>query len=602
MILEALYRYYERMAEDLPPAGYGEERIDFVLDIDSQGRLVGISDLREQQNGQLRGRRFVVPTTARTSAIVPRLLWDNAEYVLGLMTEGRRQALAERKSQDQIDKQVRDRLPVQRQAFAEAVDAFAEESGEDPGVVAVQRFLASDGREAVQRDARWPEIDSADPALAFRLDGDDCLVCQRKAVRKALAKRYAADPEAPEVQCLITGEVASLERLHPNTRNVPGGQSSGVSLVSFNFDAAESYGKEQGAIAPVGKPAVFGYTTALQTLIRAPTHHVRCGDSTVVFWAERAHPIEESFAAWFNPPTDDPAENAAAVQALYTSPWTGSAETGESATGFFILALAPNAGRAAVRFWHRGTVAEVAQRFRDHFDDLAMVRHERQPRFLAMWQILKTVATGGKLDRAPPNLGGEVLAAVIRGTPYPRKLLALAVQRALKERDVTYQRAAVIKAVLRRQGRFFGSTEREVGDVLDKENTNPGYRLGRLFALLERIQEAANPNLRTTIRGRYYGSASTTPLTVFPHLMGLKNHHLDKLGQANGGLKQWYERQLDEVVSGLEEFPAHLMLDDQGRFAVGYHHQRRDLFTRKAKDEPTDAPAEAEAETEETND
>ena len=112
--------------------------------------------------------------------------------------------------------------------------------------------------------------------------------------------------------------------------------------------------------------------------------------------------------------------------------------------------------------------------------------------------------------------------------------------------------------------------------ALDVTNTNPGYRLGRLFAVLEKIQEEASPGINATIRDRFYGSASGTPVAAFPHLMKLKNHHLAKL--ENRGRAVNLEKIVGEIMDGLDDFPTHLSLQDQGRFAVGYYHQRQDFF------------------------
>ena len=113
---------------------------------------------------------------------------------------------------------------------------------------------------------------------------------------------------------------------------------------------------------------------------------------------------------------------------------------------------------------------------------------------------------------------------------------------------------------------------------LDKENTNVGYLLGRLFAVLEKVQEEANPGINATIRDKFYASASSTPNAVFGNLMRLKNHHLSKLSQ---GRSIYFEKLLGEVIAGIPSFPAHLSLDDQGAFAIGYYHQRQDFFTKK---------------------
>ena len=173
------------------------------------------------------------------------------------------------------------------------------------------------------------------------------------------------------------------------------------------------------------------------------------------------------------------------------------------------------------------------------------------------------------------------MKAILIGAPYPKALLGAAIRRCRAEQDVTYPRAALIKAVLVRKSR--GKNAEEVSMSLDTTNGNIGYRLGRLFAVLEKIQEEASPGINATIRDRFYGSASAIPVAAFPHLMKLKNHHLSKL--ENRGRAINLERMIGEIVDSVSDFPTHLSLPDQGRFAVGYYHQRQALFTSTKKDQ-----------------
>ena len=114
--------------------------------------------------------------------------------------------------------------------------------------------------------------------------------------------------------------------------------------------------------------------------------------------------------------------------------------------------------------------------------------------------------------------------------------------------------------------------------MLDLTNMNTAYRLGRLFASLEKAQEEANARINATIRDRYYGAASSTPVAVFPTLLRLKNHHVAKL--ENKGRATNFEKLFGEIIDGIKSFPAHLSLADQGRFALGYYHQRQAFFTK----------------------
>jgi len=256
-------------------------------------------------------------------------------------------------------------------------------------------------------------------------------------------------------------------------------------------------------------------------------------------------------------------------------PARGSFE--DDGTRFYMLGLAPNAARIAVRFWMVKTVGELAVNIRKHFDDLRIAHAPHELETLSLFRLLVSTAALGKAENIPPNLGGEVMRSVIENLPYPQTLLGGAIRRIRAEQEVTYPRAAIIKAYINRQ-----SGKEELKVSLDENNTNAAYRLGRLFAVLERAQERANPGINATIRDRYYGAASSTPMTVFSTLLKLKNHHIAKLD--NKGEAVNLEKLIGQIMDGVVDFPAQLGLQDQGRFAIGYYHQRQAFFT---KSEPT---------------
>ncbi len=309
------------------------------------------------------------------------------------------------------------------------------------------------------------------------------------------------------------------------------------------------------------------------------------GDASTVFWSAQEDGFEAQVCDFFcEPPKDDPDRLVESVKSLYRSAETGAFVTDGDATRFYVLGLSPNVARLAVRFWHSGTVAEMADRFRRHFDDLQIAHGPKDKDHLSLWRYLVSTAALGKSENITPNLAGDTMRAILEGRPYPRTLLQAAVLRIRAEHEISYSRAALIKATLNRSIRFNNPThERELAVSLDTTHANIGYRLGRLFAVLEKIQERANPGINATIRDRFYGAASSTPVTVFGNLMRLKNHHLSKL--ENVGERINCEKLIGEIMSGIADFPPHLALDDQGRFAIGYYHQRQDFFTKKSDKE-----------------
>lgn len=565
MILQALYDYYERKSTDpdahMAPPGFEWKEIPFVVEIDARGNPVQIEDTREGEGKKKRARAFLVPQgVKKTSGVVANLLWDNTEYVLGVDTKGKPARVAE-----------------QHQAFLAKIESLPTTTQADAGIQAVLRFLRRTDSPMLSQYPVWNEITETNPNLTFRLRGDIDLVCQRSATVATIRK--GQNSESADGLCLVTGELDDIERLHTAIKGVWGAQTSGANIVSFNLDAFNSYGKTQGANAPVGKRAAFGYTTALNYLLRKDSpQRLQVGDSSAVFWADKPIELETGVVDIFGePPKDDPDRNVRAVTSLYKAIDQGLLENDEGRAKFFVLGLAPNAARIAIRFWHHGTVAEMAVRIRQHFDDLAIARSPHDPPYLSLFRLLVSVATLGKADNIPPNLGGEMMRSVLADLPYPHTLLAAAVRRIRAEHEVTYPRTAVLKACINRATRYTHTEIKEELKVsLDESNINTGYRLGRLFAVLEKIQEEANPGINATIRDRYYGAASSTPVTVFPTLLKLKNHHLSKL--ENRGRAVNLEKRIGEIMDGINDFPTQLPLADQGRFAVGYYHQRQDFF------------------------
>ncbi len=581
MILQALCDYYRRQEEQLPPPGFERKAIPFIIVLDRDGRFVDIEDTRDGNDKRDKGRPFVVPQAVkRSSGVAANLLWDGLGYALGVVGAAR----AAKLDAAGLEKEQK-RTREMHAAFIQRIHTVFPAPVIEPGVQATLTFLEQGDFSAAFAHSLWPEMSKTTEALSFRLDGDLELICQREAVRQAVLAT-GQDAATIRKRCLVSGNLDAIARLHPAIKGVFGAQSSGANLFSFNFSAACSYRKEQGQNAPVGEYATFAYTTALNYLLRADSRQkLRVGEDTFVFWAEKADPAEKQFTDWLQPDPDDPARGVEAVEALCKAPAIGVRPFEDDYTRFFVLGLAPNNARLAVRLWNVSTVRELAANIRQHFDDLAIVRSSREPEYLPLWRLLVATAAQGKSENIPPPLAGEVLRAILAGTPYPQTLLITTLQRIRAEQGaVNYVRAALIKAVLVRNARF-GPAKQEITVSLDTENPNIGYRLGRLFAVLEHIQEksAGGPGkLNATIRDRFYGAASATPITAFPYLLKLKNHHLNKLTM---GQTIWLEGKIGQIMEAITQFPAHFNLDDQGRFAIGYYHQRQDFFTRKSPDQ-----------------
>lgn len=582
MILQALNDYYQRKTSDpnggLAPFGFEWKEIPFIIVLTDDGHVVQIEDTREGDGKKKQARSFLVPQGAKKSVnIAANMLWGNAEYVLGLPDIKK---LAIKQSEGK-EADYEERLQTMEKAFRDQLDKLPDAAKLDRGVRAVLAFYSDSHIDDLsQFEDKWQEIGTSNPNLTFRLNNDGCLICQRDAVVSAISQE-ACDVPTPHGVCLITGKTEQFERLHPSIKGVWGAQTAGANIVSFNLSAFNSYGKEQGANAPVGKTAAFAYTTALNHLLaKGSRQRLQVGDASTVFWADRPHEMETLVVdAFGEPPEDDSDRNVRAVESLYRSVQSGGFAPDDAETRFFVLGLSPNAARIAIRFWHTATVTELARVIRRHFDDLEIVPDRKDaPRYLSLFRLLVNTAVQGKADNIPPNLAGDVMRAILSGRPYPDSLLTAAIRRIRVERHVNHPRAALIKACLNRGNRFTESKKEVIQVALDTSNTSSAYRLGRLFAVLEKIQEEANPGINATIRDRFYGAASGTPSAVFPTLLKLKNHHVAKLD--NRGRAVNLEKLIGEIVDGLADFPAQLGLQDQGRFAVGYYHQRQAFFTK----------------------
>lgn len=574
MILQALYDYYQRKAVDpkggIAPEGFEWKEIPFLIVIDHEGHFVTIQDTREGEGKKKQSKAYLVPQREKKAAgIKANLLWDNAEYALG------------------ANPRDRDDISERHSAF---MGRLSHDLPEDvPEVKALVTFLKTDPVAQIQMrtevGSQWKEILESNHNITFRLEGSSHQTICETLLPHLLQRVGGGDANG---LCLVTGEIAPIARLHASIAGVRGAQSSGASLVSFNLNAFKSFGKDQNYNAPVGETAAFAYTTALNHLLgKDSKQKLQVGDATTVFWAERktddAERFENTFAAFFGfSPKDDPDAERLAVKALYESTFTGNLAA-QSDTRFFVLGLAPNAARISVRFWHQDTLAGLSKKLRSHFDDLEIVLSPKDPGHRALMPLLCSLVLGGKAENVPPNIAGAVVRAILSGGPYPQTLLYLAVRRIRAEHTVTRARAALLKAVLNRALRQRPNDQKEITVPLDPSNLSPGYRLGRLFAVLEKIQEDAQPRINTTIRDRFYGAASSNPASVFPQLLKLKNHHLAKL--ENPSFRGAHEKRLAEIFDGITEIPPHLPMEEQARFAIGYYHQRQALYTKSAKSE-----------------
>ncbi len=591
-MLGALCDLYDRLERegqiDLPRFGYSTQKISFKLVLRPDGALFDVQDLREQ-DGKRRGpRQLVLPGGAKPPGAVTeesvkskvQLLRGASSFVLGIIQAAKRPPHFKLVSNGEFE------------AFRE-FHLGAEEDICDPQFSAVCRFLESWEPDSGLDRVDWVEV--LEGQGVFQILGEECFVHERPKVEAWWDDRAQAGAEWTTGQCLVTGSFGRIAELHePKLKSIEGANSSGATLVSFNLGAFKSYGKTQSFNSPVSPSAAFRYATALNVLLDGAlrtTHRIRLGADTVVFWTDRPSRTEDVFAQFcstgYETPQSIAAEDEATRQKLEL--FLRALREGRSAytdiddepdrTSFFLLALAGNAGRAVVRWFHRETVTETLDRLRQHVADCEIVGPRGYPAFSAvppLWVLLDQTCPrrNGKPDRdkIPPLLAAPLLRAVLTGGRYPMALYQ-SVLRRLPVEGVDHPRACILKAFLTRN---FG---KEISVSLNRDRLDPPYRLGRLFAALEKTQtDALGRGLNRTLRDAFYGGASTAPATVFPRLLRTFQHHLSKL---EGGWRVNRERLVEEVVEPLEGFPAHLSLIDQGSFALGYYHQMQDFYAGK---------------------
>ncbi len=569
MILKALYDYYNR-CDNLPMPGMEEKEIGFLVVISKEGEFLRFEDCRIDKN---HARTYLVKKhVGRSSAAVANYLYDNSAYVLGVSDK------SNGKEQLYFD------------TFKQRVESILDSFPENEDLHALSAFYQQ-GREkivaAISLDPLWEDIqknlNKKYSTFSFRIDGDTKIVAEKK---ELLQLGNDESDGGQKSICLVTGNQGIPVETTTATM-IPGSQAT-AKLVAFQVNSGyDSYGKKKCDNAPISEDAEFAYTTALNALLQSGSRNkFSVGNRTFVFWAssqsEAAEQAEDSLfdlLGYTEEKTDDPNAKIEQVRKVFTAIYSGTLNTSLD-DRFCILGLAPNSARIAVVYWSESSLKDFAAKILQHFSDMEIVdtRKDRKP-YMGIKDILSAVTLGGKQSEATPNLAEAIVQSIFQGTPYPYTLFSACIRRIRAESGDNganrIARIAILKAYLNRTN----DNNNKIDIMLDKNNTNPGYLCGRLFAVLDKIQEDANKI--NSIRERYMNAASATPSSVFATILNLSAHHIEKL--SNEGQKVKYEKLKQEIIDKIpaDGFPAHLDLQDQGRFFIGYYHQRQDFFTKK---------------------
>jgi CRISPR-associated protein Csd1 len=595
LILQALNDHYQRLLEEedsgIAPPGYSAAKVSYALILNLDGDIVDILTLPKVQGKKSIPKILLVPEQAmRTSGVSANILCDNSSYMIG------------------IEKNKDGEIKVSQEKYADFKkknECFLREI-KSSDVVAVKAFLEKwNPEDALSHPIILPRIEEllSGSNIVFKVDGSIGYIHEQSNVREAWNDALQNEEESITEQCLLTGDLLPIARIHPLIKGIMGSQMSGAAMVSFNVSAFTSYGKSQSYNAPISNKAAFAYGTALNYLIASDTNRVRLADTTMVFWADKkGGKREEKLLTWFLDPVENEVaeedgkrriapevqQHAKTILERIRSGLSVEDDTFQKDTRCYLLGLAPNAARLSVRFWQVSNFGDILTKVAQHYSDMDIMGMERLGGVVSPWRTLKSLATQEDAKNIPALLGGQFLKSILSGQMYPQMVYHGALARCRNGGEhggVNTTRAAIIKAFLLRKYRMQNKIEGEeiITVSLNENNKNPAYLLGRLFSLLEKVQkDALGININATIRDRYFGAASATPGSVFPLLLRLSRHHISKAEYGNVS-----DRKIQEVMNGLEAkpFPAHLNMEEQGLFILGYYHQNQANYIKTEKNE-----------------
>lgn len=582
MILQALCGYYGRASNTegctVAKPGYSLEGVSGEIVLSPDGRLISVIKREEEDaNGKkTRSLRLMVPLPPKRSGQRPEpaFLYEKAEFIFGVYKN-----IAG--AQYRFD-------------ASRTIHETVLKDCDDEGAQALLRFYAM----RRQGEITYDGVDTSlleNPALfmVFRLSGDTMFLHERPAIQEAWARyRAARSGDAPVSECLVTGKMAPLARIHGN---VKGFGTDKPTLVGFNQPSFCSFGKfgEQGANAPVSEEAAFEYVTALNILCASPEHYIRLADTKLLFWAERDAIDEEAILALLFGSKEDvetlDTPQQRRVRAKMDCIMHGGNPQDENLdpkVRFFLLGVSANKTRMVVRFFYESSFGDLLENILAHYRDIG-IEGMRLP-YPSPTAILLETAVEHKYDNIPPLLEPALLGSIINGTCYPNSLYQAILRRVRAEKNLSSLRAGIIKGYLNRK--YVGEA---ITMALNDEELDRAYLLGRLFALYELAQKRAIGDVNSSITDKYLNSVLATPRLVFATLGKLNQKHLSKTGDI------WLDKQNSHVMSKLSlgtdtdgafAFPKTFDMNEQGKFLLGYYHQKHDLYQKKNVDGTSTIP------------
>lgn len=581
MILQALVKHYENLVEEekVSKQGWCSAKVSYEIELSKEGEIKNIICLKiEEERGKktvIRPQNLLVPEmVTRSSGVSANFLCDNAKYLLGISQEKDEK---DKKRAEECFLAARDKhLSLLNHAEGEMAKAIC---------LFFQNWKPEKAMEYPKISENWEDITDGGN-LIFGM-GTHYAQDDMQIKRIWDNRKMEINQEAKGI-CLVTGEQEEISRIHRGIKGVPGAQSSGAALVSFNAPSFESYGKEQSYNAPVGKYAEFAYTTALNYLLSDRKNSLQIGDTMVVFWAESGKTdYQDAFLECMEPPIDNQEELKGLFERIQEGkPIIIKGNELNPEQRFYILGLAPNAARLSVRFFYENSFGKILKNISEHYKRMEIIKPKwEENQYLGVQEMLFETVNKKSTDKKPiSNMATMTFRAILSGDRYPARLYSDTLIRIRAEQDekkLSWKRMSIIKTYLIHNYKW---KEGENYMGLNEESNDIAYVLGRLFSVLESIQADANPGIQATIRDRYFNSACGTPASVFPVLIKLKNSHMKKIGREKEGTKKYYEKLFADIMWKINEqegFPKRLSLEEQGKFALGYYHQIQKKYEKR---------------------
>ncbi len=588
MLIKALCEYYDILAKagKVLPAGYSNVKIHYLVCLTHEGQIAEIINYQNKEEiaagkGKLKEKwvpqDVMMPQRTEKTGIESNFIEHRPAYLFGLnwaeegLTAEDRTGKAKKSHEAFVEKNL---------TYLEGIDT--------PVVNAYRTFIQNWKPEEETQNPQLLKLgkDFAKSNFIFCLSGYPDLLLQEDRLVK---ERWETEKEHPSgdadiriSQCAVGGAVEPIARIHNKIKGVYGGLATGSVLIGFNNASEGSYGLEQSYNSNISESVMKKYTEALNYLLSDSKHKVLLDDMTVVFWAMSENESNEALiSAMLFGQADkmDVSQVEKMLESVMQAAPTGKITKDrlaipasiDSDVDFYMVGFKPNSSRLAMKFIYRRRFADVLYHIARHQADMKMADNMRPVSFFRIRNEL--ISPKSKAENVNPAILTKLFEAVLYGTDYPVSLLDTVVRRVKTDLDSDRNmvRTGIIKACINRNY----AKKEELKVALNKDNDNQAYVCGRLFAVLEKLQQEASGNaLNRTIKDAYFASAMSNPAMVFPKLLKLAQNHMNKVKRP-----VFFDKLISEIVGKVhEEFPKALSLQNQGRFAVGYYQQHQNFY------------------------